>query len=416
MSRKLVIHCLSLLLLTSCMPQIGAMIMDGTDQQAMQSCTTCFEIKSKDQSVTLTCGHSACKECLQRQIDVILKDQSTKNLRCFTCWTHHLTQDEIEKIATPEQQEKLGTIQLKEWLEKQSLVKHCPTPDCSYAFINESKCQSTIDCPQCKKEYCSQCLIKHPEYLSCQAAQERYASVEDKATQSWKNTHSKPCPQCKASIEKNYGCDHMTCSKCRYEFCWKCLGKYPCPRGYSCNGPVVELPAAADNNLYAGPRDFAQRNIAQLAQVAPVAPAVAINGAELEALNTYEAELGRRLRGLSRNQRQEFDNRMALRGMHREQLRNINTEDIALMRNILNTAYQTIALIERNQQTPIGQNMPTLIEVRADMPRDSHGFARMLNDAGIRVRVNPNGTLRIRAHMRWDTFNRILEHANALYR
>lgn len=37
---------------------------------------------------------------------------------------------------------------------------------------------------------------------------------------------TKKCPNCKSSIEKNGGCNHMTCHKCHYHFCWLCLGKF----------------------------------------------------------------------------------------------------------------------------------------------------------------------------------------------
>ncbi|CAF1645251.1 unnamed protein product, partial [Adineta ricciae] len=46
------------------------------------------------------------------------------------------------------------------------------------------------------------------------------------ASERWINGNTKACPKCHAHIEKNEGCDHMTCAKCKHEFCWQCLVSY----------------------------------------------------------------------------------------------------------------------------------------------------------------------------------------------
>jgi len=40
------------------------------------------------------------------------------------------------------------------------------------------------------------------------------------------------CPKCQATIEKDGGCNHMVCKRCKYDFCWICLTAWE-PHGSS---------------------------------------------------------------------------------------------------------------------------------------------------------------------------------------
>eukprot|EP00494_Astrolonche_serrata_P032430 UN32699 len=42
----------------------------------------------------------------------------------------------------------------------------------------------------------------------------------------WILARTKKCTQCRVPIEKNQGCNHMTCRNCKHEFCWLCKGAW----------------------------------------------------------------------------------------------------------------------------------------------------------------------------------------------
>ena len=79
--------------------------------------------------------------------------------------------------------------------------------------------------PKLRKTICNQCLHAHANRVTCRDAElARNPNAAERATQAWKAQNTKACPHCSTAIEKNEGCLHMTCTSCRYEFCWNCLG------------------------------------------------------------------------------------------------------------------------------------------------------------------------------------------------
>ncbi|MCL4380488.1 IBR domain-containing protein [Candidatus Dependentiae bacterium] len=189
-------------------------------------CYGCYEHKNNvTECIQGSCSQQCfnCKECLKRSFEAALRDKKVDDFKCLRCNNQLTQQDAIALDATAEQLEQYADYATKQWLMQQNNIKHCPTPNCPYAFINEASCPQTIQCQQCNKKYCSQCLLPHKESVTCKQAAAKLLSQEERETLQWEQQNTKQCPRCKKKIEKNGGCNHMTCDNCRYEFCWICL-------------------------------------------------------------------------------------------------------------------------------------------------------------------------------------------------
>ena len=64
--------------------------------------------------------------------------------------------------------------------------------------------------------------LKHLQADGAASGAEGGSSI-DIANALWLTANCKRCPRCQTPIEKDEGCNHMACRKCRYEFCWICM-------------------------------------------------------------------------------------------------------------------------------------------------------------------------------------------------
>ncbi len=123
-------------------------------------------------------------------------------------------------------------------------LKWCPAPSCSFAM----ECHLTsaddllhtvpsVTC-RCGHTFCFGCPETHHEPIPCLLLRLwRKKCKDDSETANWLTANTKECPKCFASIEKNGGCNHITCRKCQHHFCWVCLGSWQNHTGdaYACN-------------------------------------------------------------------------------------------------------------------------------------------------------------------------------------
>ena len=102
----------------------------------------------------------------------------------------------------------------------------CPTPDCEHIFKlpEGTKLINTQKCPQCQQNICLVCKTIMHLGISCHEYQ--LSQQEGDGVQEFlKAAKCKKCMKCNYWIEKNEGCNHMTC-KCKNEFCFVCGAKW----------------------------------------------------------------------------------------------------------------------------------------------------------------------------------------------
>jgi len=113
-----------------------------------------------------------------------------------------------------------------------------------------------MTCPTCSINFCPGCggqphedigdgscldFLKHQHALrwTGKTVEDEKEKEDKKAEEKFfadVGESSKQCPYCNVWIEKNGGCQHMTCHSCRGEFCWLCNGQW---KGHtSCETPI----------------------------------------------------------------------------------------------------------------------------------------------------------------------------------
>jgi hypothetical protein len=84
-----------------------------------------------------------------------------------------------------------------------------------------------VTCVKCNRRTCfKHRVVWHTDMTCDQYDVLESQSSETDANNKWLEFFAKQCPKCQWNIQKNEGCDHMTCRYCKHEFCWECLVDY----------------------------------------------------------------------------------------------------------------------------------------------------------------------------------------------
>lgn len=198
-------------------------------------CEVCYETFWTSELTYLRCNHNFCNDCWNNFLRSKIVDEGmAEAITCpgFKCKILVGDEKVMGLLKEVEVICKYQQFITDSFVKCHKLIKWCPSPGCINAVQVSSIESRAVSC-KLKHSFCFSCLEENHEPVKCEMLQMwRKNSREEAENAKWLSKNAKPCPRCSANIEKNGGCNHMTCRKCGQHFCWMCLSPN-C--NYSCN-------------------------------------------------------------------------------------------------------------------------------------------------------------------------------------
>ncbi|KAH0791995.1 IBR domain containing protein [Histomonas meleagridis] len=190
--------------------------------------------------LALPCNHYICTECWKTHIKQNIATGHPEIFCQILGCKCRVTTHDVETLC-PDLAKNFQQFVLESEIVKSNQYRHCLNSHCQNLLTINSVGLCNVATCTCGQRVCWKCGEEAHAPLSCENLI-RWREINQDAVQGeWIYKNTKPCPKCKSRIEKNGGCNHMTCRKeaggCGYEFCWICGHDWKTHTGdaYSCN-------------------------------------------------------------------------------------------------------------------------------------------------------------------------------------
>ncbi|KAG9307463.1 hypothetical protein G9A89_017293 [Geosiphon pyriformis] len=247
---------------------------------------------------TIQCTHpdDVCKKCVKTHISHELSDKGNITIACpggHGCKVI-LQEEDVKRFTNGQVFSRFQKLSLNSVLSRMPDFRWCSNPSCGAGQIHYQGVDAPImTCKECGQKtcvlhdlpihtnlMCTECEKRHSlrwaqeeenelatlkflqteevdetlritqrlgDELAKQQREKEQAEAEERALQEAEkerqaeeatnvliNEQTKGCPKCATKIEKNGGCEHMTCRApgCGYEFCWLCLADFDAIRQF----------------------------------------------------------------------------------------------------------------------------------------------------------------------------------------
>lgn len=224
-------------------------------------CDICaLDFQISEEPVQMFC-HTFCRSCWEGYLNVKIKEGGVHDITCPGFGCNILVPVEvIENVVSRDMARRYLQFDIKAFVDSNPNINWCPFPGCGRAVrlpeVIEGSGASSLASPRHSRVpsdtsravdcgnghyFCWDCKGEAHEPCSCERLQKWMAEINEIRPESldgteketevaanclWLVTNSKSCPNCKSPIQKNEGCNHMKCSKCKYDFCWVCLDQW----------------------------------------------------------------------------------------------------------------------------------------------------------------------------------------------
>ena len=190
------------------------------EQPRLVECLTCgSDDIPATKSAKLSCGHRMCQDCLKRIFEMSVKDPAHMPPKC--CSEEHIPLRHVEKLFDVKFKVHWNR-KYQEYNTKNRI--YCPTLKCGEwikpSHIHTYQGRKYALCPRCKTKVCTLCNNKMHRSTDCPNDPEIAKLVEQAKKEGWQR-----CYSCNFLVEKQEGCNHMTC-RCTAEFCIVCGAKW----------------------------------------------------------------------------------------------------------------------------------------------------------------------------------------------
>jgi len=201
--------------------------------------------------ITAACEHSrdVCSRCVAKTIDLEVNGKGNSTvIRCpHEGCPAQLAYEDVRREASRAVFKKFDQLLLRKTLQEERSFRWCSSPGCGSGQMVEGLNPADagwnvfLQCHHCSQRTCAhhRC-IWHTERTCKQYEEDARKSDEVALLQYLEREGVKRCPNCGHGIEKDGGCDHMTCHRraggCGSEFCIRCLADYNGPDGIRARG------------------------------------------------------------------------------------------------------------------------------------------------------------------------------------